>query len=398
MIIVILLLTMSFPVSYANGFEYDFRIIPIIVAFLYIGFFQGITTVLIMLIYQHLLSENTLWISLLNYAIITAIFYFLTKSFKSFIVKNKLYAISILYWIIALTRSITLIKNDQFDHLFIMVIFSIITWITLLIVILLIENLRQQMFLQKELRRSEKLNIISQLAASVAHEVRNPMTTINGFLQLIKKDENITEKQRNYIDISLTELSRAQAIINDYLALARPNTKESQVVNLTEELSKTIELMSSYTNIQNIEVTSSIQESLFVSGNTDEIKQVLINLIKNAIEAITSNGKVEINAYTKNKQITIEISDNGAGMSKEQLTRVGTPFYSTKEKGTGIGLTISYQIIEQMKGRIEVESQLGKGTTFTISLPIYRMNANERLATNVTSIQSEITTNINDLR
>lgn len=377
MTILILLLTMSFPVSYANGFIYDFRIIPIMVSFVYIGFFQGISTILTMMVYLYFLGDLNLPTFLVNYTIITIIFYFIGKKFKSLTLKNKLLIITAIFWFLTITRSITLIKMGELDHLYVMVFFSMITWVTLMLVILLINNLRQQIMLQMELRRSEKLNVISQLAASVAHEVRNPMTTINGFLQLMKMDDNLTIKQRSYIDISLAELTRAQEIINDYLSLAKPNINTEQVVNVSEQLNKTIDLMTSYTNIQNIKVTSAIEEQLFIRGNTDEIKQVFINIIKNGIEAISSNGKLHINAFAENNEALIIIKDNGGGMTKEQLSKIGTPFYSTKEKGTGVGLTISFQIIAQMKGKIDINSVVGKGTTFLIKLPLHEINTNE---------------------
>jgi two-component system, sporulation sensor kinase B len=365
--IVILVLTMSFPVTYANGFIYDFRIIPIILSLLYIGLSQGIAAIGVMLLFLYIHGEPNLGVTIINYSIITFFLYLISRKYNNLPLKNKLLAVGLLYGTLTLTRSIMLISNDQF---FTMIIFSIITWITLMVVILLIENVDQQVLLQRELKRSEKLNVISQLAASVAHEVRNPMTTINGFLQLINKDDNITEKQRNYIEISLAELARAQDIINDYLSLARPNNKECQIVNISGELTKTIELMTSYTNIKNIEVTSTIEDSLYIKGNSDEIKQVFINIIKNGIEAIKGSGKLEINAFPDRQEAVVQISDNGEGMTKEQLSRIGSPFYSTKDKGTGIGLTISFQIIAQMKGNIEVKSEVGVGTTFIIRLPI----------------------------
>ncbi|WP_449539543.1 ATP-binding protein [Ferdinandcohnia sp. Marseille-Q9671] len=372
MFLIILLLTMTFPVSYANGFSYDFRIIPIILALLYLGLLEGMVVILIMLFYLLVSGDTGVLLSFMNYTVIIIIFYFLKKRFHSLMLHSKLFTLSCIYSVIVLTRGITLIKNNEMEQIFIMLLFSFITWITLLLVILLIENLEQQIKIHNELRRSEKLNVISQLAASVAHEVRNPLTTVNGFLQLINQDQNITEKQRSYIDITLSELQRAQSIINDYLSLAKPNNSSTHVVNISEELTKTVELMTSYTNIQNIEVTSSIEDSLFINGNKDEIKQVLINLIKNAIEAIDKDGLLQITAFPKNQDIIVKITDNGHGMSKEQLSRIGTPFYSTKDKGTGVGLTICFQIIDQLKGSIDVESAVGKGTSFIIKLPMYQ--------------------------
>lgn len=369
MIIIMLLLTITFPVTYANGFAYDFRIIPIFVAFLYTGFFQGIAVILIMLGYLLLLGDSKVIFSIVNYAIIVVIFYFLLKKYHSLLLNKKLIVLSIIYSFIVITRAIVIVKSNQIDQLLVMILFSIVTWITLLLVVLIIENLKQQILLQRELRRSEKMNVVSQLAASVAHEVRNPLTTVNGFLQLIIRDDNITDKQRNYIDITLSELNRAQSIINDYLSLAKPNNSSTQLVNISEELSKTVELMTSYTNIQSIEVETFIEDSLYINGNKDEIKQVLINIIKNAIEAIGNDGLLQVNAFSKDQDIIVKITDNGPGMTKEQLSKIGTPFYSTKDKGTGIGLTICFQIIEQLKGSIDVESTVGKGTSFLIKLP-----------------------------
>ncbi|MEH7238281.1 ATP-binding protein [Bacillus sp. JJ1562] len=372
MIVIILLLTMSFPVIYAEGFTYDLRVIPIFVAFLYIGFFRGIAIILIMLVYSQVLGSSNFFMLLMNYTVITIIFYFLIKKYHSFLLNRKLLILSFIYFFIVITRTITLVKNNLTEQIIEMFIFSIVTWITLLLVVLLIENLNHQILLQRELRRSEKMNVISQLAASVAHEVRNPLTTVNGFLQLIIRDDNITEKQRNYIDITLSELNRAQSIINDYLSLAKPNNNSTQLVNISEEIAKTVELMTSYTNIQNIEVETLIEDTLFINGNKDEIKQVLINLIKNAIEAIGNDGLLTIDAFSKDHDIIVKITDNGPGMTKEQLAKIGTPFYSTKDKGTGVGLTICFQIIEQLKGSIEVESTVGIGTSFIIKLPTYQ--------------------------
>ncbi|MCH1626288.1 ATP-binding protein [Ferdinandcohnia quinoae] len=367
--LVMLLLTMTFPVPYADGFSYDFRVIPIIIAFLYGGILQGITTIGIMLLYRYFLGGPGFFVTLINYLVAIIILLIINKNYHKSSIKWKVIKTSIFYWFIALTRGITLIKMKHLDQLPFMLIFSVITWITLFMAIHIIENLKEQRLLKRELERSEKLNLISQLAASVAHEVRNPLTTINGFLQLISKDNNINDSQRNYIDISLNELNRAQSIINDYLSLAKPNNKETNIIDISNELNKTIELMTSYTNIQNVEIKASIQNSLYVNGNKDEIKQVLINIIKNGIEAIRTNGVLKINSYFKDGFIIIEIIDNGIGMTKKQLSNIGTPFYSTKEIGTGIGLTVSYKIIELMKGKIEVESNVDIGTTFTIKLP-----------------------------
>jgi two-component system, sporulation sensor kinase B len=368
-VLFMLFCTMSYPVEYEQGYIYDFRVIPIMIAFLYGGVLQGSITLLFMLIYRLIIGGPGFYITLINYFILTVLIILVYRKFKTFQIRTKIFTISLLYWFIALTRGITLLKTEQYDQIPFMLTFSLITWLTLITVFFVIENLDQQLKIQSQLQRADKLNVISQLAASVAHEVRNPMTSVRGFLQLLHSNNTLDKTEKKYIEISLSELEHAQSIINDYLALAKPSSKKPSLINLTEELHNTIELMTSYTNINNVRIEFSIQDSLFLKGLKDEIKQVLVNIMKNGIEAIEKGGLIIVNAFQSDHSIVIEIQDNGIGMSKKQVKYLGTPFYSMKEKGTGVGLTVSYQIIHSMKGNIDVESEEGKGSKFTIRFP-----------------------------
>ncbi|MHC0038285.1 ATP-binding protein [Pseudoneobacillus sp. C159] len=367
--LVMLFCTMSFPVEYQHGYFYDFRVIPIMISFLYGGILQGAVTLATMLIYRLAIGGPGFYVTLISYVVLFGLLLVTYRKFACFHIKTKMFVISLLYWFIAFTRGVTLIKTGQMDQISFMLTFSLMTWLTLITVFFVIENLDQQMRIQNQLQRADKLNVISQLAASVAHEVRNPMTSVRGFLQLMTKDENLNDKQKKYIDISLKELEHAQLIINDYLSLAKPNDKSPSLINLSSEIENTIELMTSYTNISNVTIESSIEENLFVKGLKDEIKQVLVNIMKNGIESVGLNGMILVKAYRQQNQIIVEIEDNGKGMTKKQLRHIGTPFYSTKEKGTGVGLTVSYQIIHSMKGKVHVESSEGVGTKFIIQFP-----------------------------
>jgi two-component system, sporulation sensor kinase B len=358
--------TMSYPIEYRHGYYYDFRVIPIMISFLYGGILQGSITISTMLFYRLIIGGPGFHVTLINYAILAFLLVLTYRKFNSFQFKTKIVIISLLYWFIAVTRGITLCQTEQFDQIPFMLTFSLMTWLTLISVFFVIENLDQQIKIQNQLQRADKLNVISQLAASVAHEVRNPMTSVRGFLQLMSSSENLDRSQQKYIEISLKELEHAQQIINDYLSLAKPNEKNPSLINLSEELKNTIELMTSYTHINNVTIESFIDDSLYIKGLKDEIKQVLVNIMKNGIESIDNSGIIVVKAFKVDKQIVVEIADNGTGMNKNQLKNLGTPFYSTKEKGTGVGLTVSYQIIHSMKGKIHVESTEGKGTTFTI--------------------------------
>ncbi|MGD6834880.1 ATP-binding protein [Sutcliffiella halmapala] len=369
-LLIMLIFTMSFPIEVTNGATYDQKIIPIILAFMYGGWILGITLLFAMLGYLFVLDEPGFLIMVVNYAIVAVLLSIFSLWFRGMEKKIKILVVSILFFFITLTRVVRLILINEYGEIFVTILVSLVTWVTLLTVMLIIENLNMQMNLQRELQRSEKLKVVSELAASVAHEVRNPMTSTRGFLQLMSRDENLNESQKKYIEISIGELDRAQAIIQDYLSLAKPNKMEFNVMDLTKEIENVVQLMSTYTNIQNITFEHSIEKELYIKANKDEVKQVLINIIKNGIEAIGEGGNISVHASRDKENAVIEIADDGIGMTSAQLSRIGTPFYSTKDMGTGIGLTISFQIVQLLKGRIDVSSEYGKGTSFRIRIPI----------------------------
>ncbi|UQX55621.1 ATP-binding protein [Cytobacillus pseudoceanisediminis] len=242
---------------------------------------------------------------------------------------------------------------------------------TLSIIIYLIEmNLVQENMMEK-LRNAEKINAISQLAASVAHEIRNPMTTVRGFLQMLKNEKNLTADQKTFIKVSLEELDRTNHIISDFLLLARPETSVTSKVSLSGLLLEVADFMRPYGLMTKVEIRTSIFEGIFIMGNPNEIKQLFINLMKNSIEAMPDGGILEVSAFKRNTTADIQIKDEGVGMSKEKLQMLGQPYYSTKTKGTGLGLMISFDIINRLKGKYLIESTQNKGTSFTISLPLY---------------------------
>lgn len=222
-----------------------------------------------------------------------------------------------------------------------------------------------------ELQRSEKMEMISQLAASVAHEVRNPLQVTRGFLQLIG-EKSSNEKDKTYMGLAIEELDRASEIITDFLTFAKPQGEQTNVLNLTHELNQIGGILIPLATMQGGTIMTAVTPDLYIRGNSSKFKQALINIIKNSIEAFGEDGRIDISAYKDEtlNEIIIRIKDNGEGISEADLKRLGEPYYSKKTKGTGLGLMVTFRIIELMNGRVEYFSKKGEGTEAVISLPV----------------------------
>ncbi|MBP3950924.1 MEDS domain-containing protein [Bacillus sp. YZJH907-2] len=232
-------------------------------------------------------------------------------------------------------------------------------------------DLSQEKENEKLLIRSEKMAIVGELAASIAHELRNPLTSVKGFFQMMK---TTNEKMDLYYTIIDDELSRIEQIASELLSLAKPhidNWKEHNAVRLIEEVKL---LLTSQTNMNNIRILLETDSAeLNITCDSHKIKQVFINLIKNAIDSMGNGGTIFLKIKELCSDIEIQVIDQGTGMPRELLERIGEAFYTTKEKGTGIGLMVCYQIIENHQGTIDVQSEVNLGTTFTITLPKTRV-------------------------
>ncbi|MCP3738349.1 ATP-binding protein [Rossellomorea sp. BNER] len=216
--------------------------------------------------------------------------------------------------------------------------------------------------------RTEKLSLIGQLAAAVAHEIRNPLTSIKGFIQLLIATKKVEE---SHLDIILSEIDRIQIISGEMLVLGKKQAFNYKRESLREILKQVLVLMEAQSNLVNVKINYydlSIDPP-FVYGESNQLKSIFINIIQNAVEAIEREGHVSVSLYASGTDVIIEVEDNGNGISEERLLSLGEPFYSTKEKGTGLGLVVCKKIIERHNGKIEFQSELGSGTTVKIILP-----------------------------
>ncbi|MFF2886562.1 ATP-binding protein [Paenibacillus sp. NPDC057967] len=233
-----------------------------------------------------------------------------------------------------------------------------------------IQYSKQIEIFNNELQRSEKIELISHLAASIAHEVRNPLQVTRGFLQLLgTKSKEV--KERSYMTLAIDELDRASEIITDFLTFAKPDMGDVMHLNLSEEIQKIVAILAPLATMSGGSIKMSIDSDLVVKGNSSRFKQALINIIKNSIEAFGENGEVQITATrTSNNSLILKIKDNGEGIDPEDLKRLGEPYYSKKTKGTGLGLMVTYRIIEAMNGEVKFYSDKGSGTEVCITMPV----------------------------
>ena len=219
-----------------------------------------------------------------------------------------------------------------------------------------------------ELQRSEKMEIISELAASVAHEVRNPLQVTRGFLQLMTEQED--NKNKGYVRIALEDLDRASGIITDFLTFAKPEFDHIISLNISHEFDHIEGILVPMANLEGGKITTDIPPNLYIRGNSSKFKQAFINIIKNSIEAFQGGGgQIDIWAYSQDGQVKVHVRDNGEGMSEEALSRLGEPYFSNKIKGTGLGMMVTFRIVEAMNGQISFTSTKGVGTEAVVSFP-----------------------------
>jgi two-component system sporulation sensor kinase A len=214
---------------------------------------------------------------------------------------------------------------------------------------------------------SEKLYVAGQLAAGIAHEIRNPLTSLKGFLQLLSSGR---ASGKNYFDIMKSELTRIESIVSELLMLSKPQIYELSFGDARMIVNDTITLLAAQAIMNNVEIQTKYDESpLWLYGVENQIKQVFINVLKNAIEAMPFGGSIHIYCLREGNDVVTRITDQGPGIDEEQLSKMGQPFYTTKEKGTGLGLMVSYKIVDNHNGRIRAASEIGRGTTVDIVLP-----------------------------
>ncbi|WP_144597159.1 PAS domain S-box protein [Bacillus cereus] len=232
-------------------------------------------------------------------------------------------------------------------------------------------DITERLKTEELLRKSEKLAVVGQLSTAIAHEIKNPLTAMKGFMQLLKSMGN--KDTEHYIDIVLSEIERIDSITNEFMTLAKPEALEIKNNDLNVLIKQIVMLLEPQAVMNYIQIkTEFTSDTSFILCENNQLKQAFINILKNAIEATPMGGVILIQIeYVPDKNLVhIRFIDYGCGIEKERLPYLGEPFYSIKENGIGLGLMICYKIIEKHQGKICIESEVGQGTTVNIDLPI----------------------------
>ncbi len=231
-------------------------------------------------------------------------------------------------------------------------------------------RMKQQQIYYEQIQQSERLKTSGQLAAAVAHEIRNPLTVVKGFLQLFKEDPYFSNERKRHFSLMIDELNMAEQVISQFLTLAKPDQeKVTEIVDIKAVLQSVTDLLHSYGLLHDNRIELKVTGDCRISANIIELKQLFINIIKNAIEASHTGDLVIVTAVREKDFVVIKVIDHGKGMSEVEIASLGTPFYSLKSKGTGLGLMICFNIVEKYSGTIDFKSSLNMGTTTTIRFP-----------------------------
>ncbi|WP_079912951.1 ATP-binding protein [Paenibacillus sp. 32352] len=375
---IIAILCMTYPFRFSSGFFYDFRMIPLTICVIYAGLVPSILVFVAILAHRIYLGGDIAAL-ICSTALLITLMFVVTRA-KPYIVNQTRYRnvaagavlglgigmLSTLYSCIAFWFA-----GQRMDVTFwiYFISYSLFYGLTLGLVIYIIEQIRTNVRMRRQLQQTDKMNVLSDLAASFAHEIRNPMTVARGFMQIVKQPDLPEDKRQLYTSMVIEEIDKAHSIVNDYLAFAKPHLEAIELVDAKQLIEQAVISVTPYARLCHVDIETELDEKLTISANKDKFVQCIMHLCKNGIEAMPNGGTLKIIGTLQNRTVCIDIIDHGIGMTPEEIRRLGTPFYSTRDKGTGLGMMVTYRVIQTIQGKIDVTSEVGKGTCFSLLIP-----------------------------
>jgi len=369
-----IILCMLFPFSVADGLYWDLRRIPFIIGILYGRKNTAFILLSFMLFIRLMLWGVTdgLYISIVTFTSMAIILRYVARYYLKMSLEKKLWMSGLL---VLLSTQVTYFTSTMLFNVNLTnkmwIEYFVITIVGTLMATLLIEMIRMNSDLLEKVMKAEKLEVVSHLAASISHEVRNPLTTCKGFLQLSYEEEKSPEIKQ-YLGTAIQELDRATDIISDYLTFAKPAPEKVEKVFIFQEVEKVVNVLTPLANMHGVQLFTNWgeNEQSYISGDRKKFEQSLINIVKNGIESMPKGGKVQINIFADYPVVRIEIRDEGKGMTQQQINRLGEPYFTMKNTGTGLGMMVSFSLIKGMGGQIKVDSEVGRWTSFMIEFPM----------------------------
>jgi two-component system, sporulation sensor kinase B len=369
----LIFLSLVLSVQLDDGFVYDLRFIPFLLGGIYGGNRVLPWLAVTMIAIRVPLLGSGLVITIIMAVLFTFVILSMRPRLENKAWKTRVYwytLFSLGYSVLSLWIPSMIFDFGQTSSLF---IYSAVLCGSTFFVFYLCEIIRTIYVLQLEAIKYEKMQVVSHLAASMSHEVRNPLTTVKGFLQLINEDPSNVTSNSELSKVAVSEIDRATEVINQYLNYARPHPELEMEVEIRDEINRSKEIIMPLAIKKGIDLKASTLHNQSIIGDPNKLQQVLINVMKNGLEAMDAGGTLRIFSYLEDGKVFIVINDTGIGMTKEQLMRLGEPYFSMKGKnGTGLGMMTVFQLVKRMKGTIKVFSKINNGTSVILSFPVYK--------------------------
>ncbi|MBP2649728.1 MAG: atoS 3 [Firmicutes bacterium] len=244
--------------------------------------------------------------------------------------------------------------------------------------VVVFQDLTERQHMQAQIMKAERLAALGELMAGVAHEIRNPLTAIKGFVQYLTGTDNEAER-KEYMPIIIKEVDRVNRVIETLLYFARPNKTDYTLVNINKLVEETLVLVKNINTSQKVQFDFKLDAQVSViEGDAEQLKQVLLNLLINAVQAIDEHGEIGIETWQKEENfVCLRITDTGNGIKPEELEKVFDPFFTTKTAGTGLGLAVVQRIVNAHYGRVDISSEIGVGTAVTVEIPVIHGGGSE---------------------
>lgn len=346
----------------------DLRNIPFVIGALYIGLgpYLAITAIIIRSFFG---IDLGFWVTVSYYAIFTLI---LWRIHPWFLEKNReqriFIAIGFIY-IVGIYQTLPLLFIlDSYSIFDIIIAFLFLQPLGVAMIAYFLEEVDKFTIYRQQLVTLERQGVVQKMGAAISHEIRNPLTAAIGFVQLLHNDSISADTKRQYLSIVRSELQSAERVIQDYLTISKVDPETEHTILVNKALTQVIQMLIPLAQNKSVEIITQFSEESIVMGDSQKFHQSLVNIMKNGIESMSSEGVLLVRTEATSTNVVISIKDTGTGMTDEQLNRLGEPYYSTKgNQGTGLGIMVVFSVIRAMNGNIHVESELGVGTTFELN-------------------------------